>query len=125
MLEFGNKIAAGGPVFMTVLFVIIVGILLLLGFAFLGKKDVKMMSVLIGHLSLFALIWGFFGSTLGLIEAFDAIEAIDKVSSPMVASGLKIALLSTLGGCFTFLIGRGAMFILALGLKTQKEITEA
>jgi hypothetical protein len=124
MTQLGNRIVEGGPVFMITLIVIIVGITLLFVLALIGKKDVRKMSELIGHLSLFGLIWGFMGSTFGLIGAFDAIESIDKVASTMFASGLKIALLSTLGGCVTFLIGRVAMFVLAMGLKPDKESTE-
>lgn len=124
MTQLGNRIVEGGPVFMITLVAIIAVMALLFVLALIGKKDVRKMSELIGHLSLFALIWGFLGSTFGLIGAFDAIESIDKVSSTMFASGLKIALLSTLGGCVAFLIGRVAMFILVMGLKPQKEITE-
>jgi hypothetical protein len=125
MSQLGNRIVEGGPIFMVTLVFVIGVMALLFVLALMGKKDVRKMSELIGHLSLFALIWGFMGSTFGLIEAFDAIESIDKVSSSMFAGGLKVALLSTLGGCVAFLLGRLAMFILAMGLKPQKEIKEA
>lgn len=125
MTQIGNRIVEGGPVFMIILVLVIVVMVLLFALAFMGKKDVRKMIELIGHLSLFALIWGFMGSTFGLIGAFDAIESIDKVSSSMFAGGLKVALLSTLTGCVAFLIGRLAMFLLALGAKPKKEIVEA
>lgn len=109
-----NPITDGGPVFMIPLVLFMGVILLLLLLTLGGKRDGSKMSKLISHISLFALVWGILGSTLGLITAFDAMEAIDNVATPIVAGGLKVALLSTLFGCIAFLVGRAAMFIIAL-----------
>lgn len=93
---------------------IMIGLLIV---ALAQKKDPKKMSQLIGHFSLFGMIWGFLGSTIGLISAFDAIQAVDNVATPLVAGGLKVALLTTLFGFVTFLIGRVCMIVIALKTK--------
>ncbi len=121
MSQILDRIQEGGPVFMVPLVLIIIAIIVLFILSLLGKKNAIHTNQLIGHLSLFAMIWGFLGSTLGLISAFDAIEAIDKVSQPMFAGGLKVALLTTVFGLFAFLVGRLAMLILTI--KLQKGIT--
>ena len=122
MSEIGKRIMEGGPVFMVPLVLMMLVIIVFFTLALMGKKNAKKMSALIGHLSLFGMIWGFLGSTMGLISAFDAIEAInDRISQPMFAGGLKVALLTTVFGLVVFLIGRAAMFALALGEKKSSE----
>ena len=118
MSQLIDRIQEGGPVFMIPLVLIIITIVVLFILSLLGKKSVIHTNQLIGHLSLFAMIWGFLGSTIGLITAFDAIEAAGDVSQPMFAGGLKVALLTTVFGLLTFLIGRLAMLVLTI--KTQK-----
>lgn len=52
-------------------------------------------------LSLFIVIsplLGFLGTVVGMIEAFDAIEAAGDISPSLVANGIKIALLTTASG---------------------------
>jgi biopolymer transport protein ExbB len=41
---------------------------------------------------------GFMGTVIGMINAFDAIEAAGDISPTLVASGIKTALLTTVGG---------------------------
>lgn len=41
---------------------------------------------------------GFMGTVVGMIEAFDAIQAAGDVSATLVAGGIKVALLTTLAG---------------------------
>jgi len=114
MIHSLSIISDGGPVFMIPLVLLMVVVIILLVVALSGKMSINKASKLIGHVSLFALVWGFLGSTLGLISAFDAIESVGGISEPMMASGLKIALLSTLFGLITFLIGRAVIIILTL-----------
>jgi len=118
MSQIIDRINEGGPFFMLPLVLIILAIVILFVLSLLGKKSMLKTSELISHLSLFAMIWGFLGSTVGLIQAFDAIESINNVSQPIVAGGLKVALLSTVFGLFTFLVGRLSMLILTI--KTHK-----
>ena len=51
---------------------------------------------------------------IGLITAFDAIEAAGDISPSMLAGGLKIAILSPLFGMVVFLIARIGIIILNL-----------
>jgi biopolymer transport protein ExbB len=41
---------------------------------------------------------GFLGTVIGLIQAFDAIEVAGDISPNVVASGMKVALITTVGG---------------------------
>lgn len=41
---------------------------------------------------------GFFGTVVGMVEAFDAIEAAGDISPSVVAGGMKVALITTVGG---------------------------
>lgn len=58
-------------------------------------------------LSLFiaiAPLLGFLGTVVGMIEAFDAIEAAADISPSLVAGGIKVALLTTAGGLLAGII---------------------
>ncbi len=58
-------------------------------------------------LSLFismAPMFGFLGTVIGMVEAFDAIEAAGDISPSLVAGGIKVALLTTVFGLITALI---------------------
>lgn len=109
---FVARLNEGGPVFMyttlTLLFVIIA--LLLRGF--IKPTTRKKTITLVSSVSLFVLVWGFLGQMLGLIGAFDAIEAAGDISPSVLAGGLKIAILSPLFGMFVFLIARIGIIIL-------------
>jgi hypothetical protein len=109
----------GGTTFMVPLLLLILTIVILFVVALTGKKDKEKMSKLIGHISLFGMIWGLLGSTIGLITAFDSIDAVGAISQPMMAGGLKVALITTVFGLATFLIGRAAMIVLTLTSKLE------
>jgi biopolymer transport protein ExbB len=47
---------------------------------------------------------GFMGTVIGMIEAFDAIEAAGDISPSLVAGGIKIALLTTVFGLIVAII---------------------
>lgn len=47
---------------------------------------------------------GFMGTVVGMIQAFDAIEAAGDVSPTLVAGGIKVALLTTLAGLIAAVI---------------------
>lgn len=47
---------------------------------------------------------GFTGTVIGMIEAFDAIEAAGDISPQIVANGIKVALLTTVAGLFVGII---------------------
>ncbi|MDQ3392663.1 MAG: MotA/TolQ/ExbB proton channel family protein [Bacteroidota bacterium] len=59
------------------------------------------------YLSLFislAPMLGFMGTVIGMIDAFDSIEAAGDVSPSLVAGGIKVALLTTVAGLITAII---------------------
>ena len=47
---------------------------------------------------------GFLGTVVGMVEAFDAIEQAGDISPSLVAGGIKVALLTTVGGLIVALI---------------------
>ena len=47
---------------------------------------------------------GFLGTVIGMIAAFDAIEAAGDISPNVVASGIKVALITTVGGLIVAII---------------------
>ena len=47
---------------------------------------------------------GFMGTVIGMIFAFDAIEAAGDISPALVANGIKVALLTTVGGLIVAVI---------------------
>jgi biopolymer transport protein ExbB len=58
-------------------------------------------------LSLFinlAPMFGFLGTVVGMVGAFDAIEAAGDISPSLVAGGIKVALLTTVGGLISAII---------------------
>ncbi|MCB2194751.1 MAG: MotA/TolQ/ExbB proton channel family protein [Bacteroidetes bacterium] len=114
-----DKCNEGGPFFtypiLIVLFIII-GIFI---YDLLKKKDYSKTISLISHLGWFAVAWGFWGRTIGLIAAFDSIEAHGEITIGALASGLKIALLDPVFGIFVFIVAR--IGIIALTLMQRKE----
>ncbi len=96
----------GGPFFtFTLLFILGLIVFLLIQSIRKSGKQLKNKE-LITSLSLFAVVWGFFAQILGLISAFDSIQAVGSISSEMLAGGLKISFIAPVFGLFTFLIGR-------------------
>jgi biopolymer transport protein ExbB len=47
---------------------------------------------------------GFFGTVIGMVNAFDAIEAAGDISPQVVAGGMKTALITTVGGLIVGMI---------------------
>ena len=54
------------------------------------------------------------GAFLGLISAFDVLEASGAAEPAIIAGGLKVALLSPLFGLFTFSVSKLAILILRI-----------
>ena len=109
-----NLLNDGGPNFTyPTLLMLIICIVLIVKAFMKGDADGKTKK-LIGHISLFALVWGFLGQLIGLIGAFDAIEAAGDISPSILAAGLKIALLSPTFGMVVFLAGRLGIILLSV-----------
>ena len=89
---------------------ILILVLIVKGFLNINKNS-KTIS-LISSLGWFTLVWGILGQTIGLVGAFDAIQSAGDVSKGIVAAGLKVALVTTIFGLFTFLVARLGIIIL-------------
>ena len=57
---------------------------------------------------------GVMGSFIGLITAFDVLEATGEANPSVIAGGLKVALLSTLFGLFTYSVSKFSILILRI-----------
>ena len=112
MSVFVDRLNDGGPFFMYPLLFILILVIVLIVKGFLQKGNTKKTISLISSITLFAVVWGFFGQIIGLITAFDSIEAVGDISPGVLASGLKIGLLVPLFGFLIFLIGRLGIIIL-------------
>jgi len=108
------RLNEGGPLFMYTTLILLIVIIALLIRGFLKKEARQQTITLVSSISLFVLVWGFLGQMIGLITAFDAIEAAGDISPSMLAGGLKIAILSPLFGMVVFLIARIGIIILNL-----------
>ena len=54
------------------------------------------------------------GAFIGLVSAFDVLEATGAAEPSIIAGGLKVALLSPLFGLFTFSVSKLAILILRI-----------
>ena len=119
MSQIIDKIYEGGPFFMLPILFLLILIIILIVKGLIEKNKSKTIS-LISSIGLFTVAWGIFGQTIGLIQAFDAIQVAGDMSMSLVAGGLKISLLTTIFGVFTFLVSRLGIIIL---IWLQKEKT--
>ena len=103
---FITRLDEGGPLFMYTTLTLLIVIIALLIRGFVKPTTRNKTITLVSSISLFVLVWGFLGQMIGLITAFDAIEAAGDISPSMVAGGLKVAILSPLFGMVVFLIAR-------------------
>ena len=111
-----NLLNDGVPKFMyPTLFMLIICLILLIKAFYKEGKNSKVIS-LIKHISLFALVWGFLGQMVGLIEAFDTITP-ENINPAELGSATKTALLNPTFGMVVFLIARLGLIILTLKKK--------
>lgn len=107
---FVDRFIEGGPVFMTLILICLVLVVYFLVRAFRSRRKniimSKKMSALMSDAGLLGLVFGFFASIIGLIEAFDSIEGFGQMNSVNFAAGLKVTFLTTLFGCFVFIVSR-------------------
>lgn len=115
---FANLLTEGGPIFMyptLLMFLTCIGLIL---FSFMKGDEKGRLKEIIKHVSLFALVWGFLGQMLGLIQALDAISSFNgDIAAPILAGGLKVAMLSPTFGMVVFLVGRLGLLGLAFKQK--------
>ena len=83
----------GGPLFMGMLTLIFIALIV----AAVLKKGVK-------EIGLLALAMGFLGQLIGLMGAFEGIEAMGGVSQSMLAVGLKVSSITSIYGLLIYII---------------------
>ncbi len=109
----------GGPIFMYPLLLMLILVLVLFTVELVKKGRVKKTINLIASISLFAIVWGFLGQIIGLMGAFDAIQAIGDISPAILAAGLKVSFIAPVFGMIIFLTGRFGIIILTWLNKSQ------
>ena len=113
-----NRFMEGGALFMSLVLVC-----LLLSIYFLVKSlvdiktNIEISKKMLKHISdsgTLGLALGVMGAFIGLITAFDVLEATGEANPSIIAGGLKVALLSPLFGLFTFSVSKLAILILRI-----------
>lgn len=72
-----------------------------------GGVQMSLMENNLSWISLFIALapsLGFLGTVIGMVQAFDAIEAAGDISPTIVAGGMKVALITTVGGLIVAMI---------------------
>ncbi len=113
-----NRFMEGGALFMSL---ILICLLILIYFTIKSiltlKTNKEISKKMLKHISdsgSLGLALGVMGSFIGLITAFDVLEATGAAEPSILAGGLKVALLSTLFGLFTFSVSKLAILILRI-----------
>lgn len=118
-----NLFMDGGPLFMSLIFLCL---LVSLFFIIKGFSKTKT-SISIANKflklaldsSLLGLVLGFLGSVIGLITAFDSVEAMGNPDPSIFAGGLKVSLLTATFGLFSFVVARIGILLLRLTLPAE------
>ncbi len=113
-----NRFMEGGALFMSL---ILICLLILIYFTIKSiltlKTNKEISKKMLKHISdsgTLGLALGVMGSFIGLTTAFDVLEATGAAEPSILAGGLKVALLSTLFGLFTFSVSKLAILILRI-----------
>ncbi|MGD1889426.1 MAG: MotA/TolQ/ExbB proton channel family protein [Cyclobacteriaceae bacterium] len=64
------------------------------------------------QIGLFCFFLGLFAQVIGLIQAFDYVEAAGDISTAMLAGGLKVSFITTAYGLFILILSRILYFYL-------------
>lgn len=116
-----NRFLEGGALFMSLILIcLLLSIFFTVKSVFNIKTNIetsKKMLKLISVSGSLGLAIGVMGAFIGLITAFDVIEASGGAEPSIIAGGLKVALLSPLFGLFTFSVSRISILILRIILK--------
>ena len=113
-----NRFLEGGALFMSL---ILICLLMSIYFMIKGFYKIKTnpelskkMISLVNDSGTLGISLGFLSAFLGLIGAFDVLEATGNANPSIIAGGLKIALLSPIFGIFTFVISKIGVVTLKL-----------
>lgn len=123
--QISDRFTEGGSFFMTLILICLLLSLFFIVKGFISsKKDKtqteKMLKLTVDS-SLLGLVLGFLASVIGLITAFDSLEAMGNVDPSVFAGGLKVSLLTATFGLFSYVISRIGILILRWTLNTKKK----
>ena len=113
-----NRFMEGGAFFMSLILICLLISIYFTAKSFLNiKSNVEISKKMLKHISdsgTLGLALGVMGAFLGLITAFDVLEATGEAQPGIIAGGLKVALLSPLFGLLTFSLSKLAILILRI-----------
>ena len=113
-----NRFLEGGALFMSLILICLLLSIYFMVKSFLtintNKETSKRMLKHIGDSGTLGLALGVLGALIGLITAFDVIEATGGAAPSIIAGGLKVAILSPLFGLFTFSLAKLSILVLRL-----------
>ena len=113
-----NRFMEGGVLFMSLILIcLLISIYFLVKYLLNIKTNIEVSKKMLKHISdsgALGLALGFMGAFIGLITAFDVLEATGEADPSIIAGGLKVALLSPLFGLFTFSVSKLAVLILRI-----------
>ena len=120
-----ERFVEGGVSGMSLIFIcfILAAFFTFKAFNSLRSNEAKFLKykMLINQIVLLALVISFLNSLVGLIGAFDALEASGGAEPAIIAGGLKITLLSPTFGLLVFILGHAATFVLSWLRKAETE----
>lgn len=112
--ELAKRFNEGGPFFMSLILIsLLLSVFFLIRATLSLNKDeakFKKMISLVSDMSLLGLVLGILASIIGMIEAFDTLDATGNISK--MGAGLKVTFLTMVFGTFTFIISRIGIVIL-------------
>ena len=113
-----NRFMEGGALFMSLVLVcLLLSIYFLVKSLLNIKTNIEISKKMLKHISdsgTLGLALGVTGAFIGLITAFDVLEATGEANPSVIAGGLKVALLSTLFGLFTYSVSKFSILILRI-----------
>ena len=111
-----NRFLEGGALFMSLILICLLLSIYFMVKSFLtlntNKETSKRMLKHIGDSGTLGLALGVLGAFIGLITAFDVIEATGGAAPSIIAGGLKVAILSPIFGLFTFSFAKLSILVL-------------
>ena len=113
-----NRFLEGGALFMSLVLVcLLISIYFIVKSLLNIKTNIEISKKMLKHIKdsgSLGLTLGVMGAFIGLITAFDVLEATGEANPSIIAGGLKVALLSPLFGLFTFSVSKLAILILRI-----------
>ena len=113
-----DRFLEGGALFMSLILIcLLMSIFFTVKSILKIKTDIEVSKKTLKHISdsgTLGLALGVMGAFLGLISAFDVLEASGAAEPAIIAGGVKVALLSPLFGLLTFSVSKLAILVLRI-----------